>query len=71
MGYLTSDHKPVYKTIGILKVKGGLWTVIEVLMRGNMVQKTESLITPTVKALAVEKYKREIARQFLESFDDQ
>jgi hypothetical protein len=70
LGYTKAENKPSYKTFGLVKVKDGLWTVVEVEMKGAFISKIKHLITPTAKSLAVEKYKREIARQFLEGFNE-
>ena len=70
LGYLQSEPRPTYRTLGLIKVKDGLWTVIEVTMQGSRNIAERVLITPTVRSLAIECYKREIVKKFMEGFDE-
>lgn len=68
-GYRKDEPKPVYKTYGLLRVKEGMWTVIECTHRGGITLEFKALITPTTKLQAVETYKVALARYIASAFD--
>jgi hypothetical protein len=70
LGYTKDEPRPTYKTYGLLKVKGNMWTVIEASFRGGYTLEIRHLCEPTTKMFAIETYKVALARYIAGQFNE-